>query len=283
MESFVSSESSKKKQQIVIDEEKGLVFSSEKDLLDHFSADIKSLERSFLEWRSQSDFNEEESLKYENNLTDTLDEPDEVWIDDETLPGKTLTIFLKEFESEEEAEDRGLFHVAVTYMTGDIPSFIYLHFPTNDLHLVEKYQVGKLIYDRFIAQAPEGAIEGDALIEEDQLALGLYGAMLKVRVESDIPIERFIEYAQYREASIEDADEIWRSNDSMGNVLVSFVKDLADEGEKGVWYIVVTVEDAPSNSHALLFSFPTNDEGLVERYRHGENLQAEEVIQESSH
>ncbi|NQZ19758.1 MAG: peptidase, partial [Bdellovibrionales bacterium] len=38
-----------------------------------------------------------------------------------------------------------------------------------------------------------------------------------------------------------------------------------------------------TNSHALLFSFPTSDETLVDRYRHGENLQADEVIQESSH
>lgn len=32
-----------------------------------------------------------------------------------------------------------------------------------------------------------------------------------------------------------------------------------------------------------MFSFPTNDESLVDRYRHGENLHAEEVVQESSH
>lgn len=283
MEKLVSSSSSNKKQQIVIDKKNGLVFSSEKELLDYFAEDIKKLEAAFIEWRSSTDLSESDSLGFEDHLTDTLDEPDEVWVDEETLPGKRLTVFLKEFESDEVAEDRGLFHVAVTYMTEDIPSFIYLHFPTNDLNLVEKYQVGKLVYDRFIAQAPEGAIEGDALIEEDPLALGLYGAMLKVRSETDIPVEHFIEYAQYRESSIEEADEIWRNNDTMGNVLVSFVKDLSDEGEKGIFYIVVTVEDAPSNSHALLFSFPTSDEGLVDRYRHGENLQAEEVIQESSH
>ena len=81
--------------------------------------------------------------------------------------------------------------------------------------------------------------------------------------------------------ALEDADEIWRSSDSLGNVLVSFIKEFGDEEEFS--YIVVTVEDAPSGSHALLFSFPTRDRGLVDRYRHGENLQAEEVVQESSH
>jgi hypothetical protein len=45
----------------------------------------------------------------------------------------------------------------------------------------------------------------------------------------------------------------------------------------------VTIEDTPSSSHALLFSFPTTDENLIGRYRHGENMQAEEVVQEASH
>ena len=107
--------------------------------------------------------------------------------------------------------------------------------------------------------------------------------MIKVRGESDIKEETFADYANLREETIEQPDEIWRSNDSMGNVLVSFIRDFPDEGETGIHYIVVTIEDMPSNSHALLFSFPTTDENLIGRYRHGENLQAEEVVQEASH
>ena len=56
-----------------------------------------------------------------------------------------------------------------------------------------------------------------------------------------------------------------------------------DGSSEPIFYISVTLEDSGTNSHALLFSFPTNDESLVERYRHRENLQADEVIQESSH
>ena len=80
----------------------------------------------------------------------------------------------------------------------------------------------------------------------------------------------------------QDADEIWRTNDTMGNILVSFIKDFSDH-DRGLTYIVVTVEDTPSNSHALLFSFPTKDSALADRYRHGESLHADEVVQESSH
>jgi len=42
-------------------------------------------------------------------------------------------------------------------------------------------------------------------------------------------------------------------------------------------YVVVTQEDDNSNVHALLFSFPTTDKTLVDRYRQGEYLQPEEV------
>ena len=130
-----------------------------------------------------------------------------------------------------------------------------------------------------------GGIEGDALSEGDDLALGLYKAMLIVRSTSDIEESLFQNYAELREETIEEADEIWRNTTSNGYTLVTFIKDFsrAEEGAEHLYYMAVTLEDEGTNSHALLFSFPSNDENLVDRYRHGENLQAEEVIQESSH
>jgi hypothetical protein len=47
--------------------------------------------------------------------------------------------------------------------------------------------------------------------------------------------------------------------------------------------MVVTEEDTEAQVNSLLFSFPTKDETLVDRYRQGENLEAEEVATESSH
>ena len=107
--------------------------------------------------------------------------------------------------------------------------------------------------------------------------------MLTVRSERDVEEAKFRESEEMRETTIEEADEIWRTNDLSGNILVSFIKDFSDEVAGELWYIVVTIEDTPSSSHALLFSFPTRDRNLVDRYRHGENLQAEEVTQEASH
>lgn len=274
----------KSSSQIVINEAEGLVFTNEDDLYNHFIKEIETLEAEFLSHRSDNDFSEEEFTEHETNLTTLLDEPDEVWLDKSTVEGSDLYIYIKWMNPSEDENEVAIYHVAVCYLTGDVPTFVYLHFPTKDDSLVERYRRGELIFDRSLLNIPIGAIEGDALTENDELATGLFDAMLTLRSEKDLSESEFQHFADLRENTLEEADEIWRSTDSMGNVLVSFVKEFHDiEGFESLYYIVVTLEDTPSNSHALLFSFPTTDKSLVERYRHGENLQAEEVVQEASH
>jgi len=261
-------------QPIVIDEAHGLVFSDEQDLYSHFEAEIHELEREFFTLRQQNDVSEKEFKKYDNHLDILLDDPDEVWEDTQSLAKQRIFIYIKKF-------DESISHVAACYLTESTPSFVYLHFPTSDEALVERYRRGHLVFRRPAHDVPMGAIDGDALHEGDDLATGLYRAMMLLRSERDLAEHDFLDYSDCREETLEDADEIWRNRDSLGNVLVSFIKEFSDEEE--FYYVVVTVEDAPSGSHALLFSFPTRDKGLVDRYRHGENLQAEEVVQESSH
>lgn len=272
----MSRSSKKKSQNIIIDESRGLVFNSEQELYAHFASEIDTLEKEFFNLRqADDDVSEAEFAQYDPQLEDLLDDPDEVWEDSETVNGQRIFIYLRRFENE-------ISHIAACYLTESTPSFVYLHFPTRNEALLEKYRRGQMVFQRAHADAPAGAIDGDALHEGDELAMGLYKAMLMLRSDKDIPEEQFHDHAERREISLEEADEIWRSDDSQGNVLVSFIKEFGEE-EDEVFYVVVTVEDAPSGSHALLFSFPTRDKGLVDRYRHGENLQAEEVVQESSH
>ncbi|MCB0342847.1 MAG: peptidase [Pseudobdellovibrionaceae bacterium] len=271
----------KSEDMIVVDEEKDLKFSTEEELFGYFEKDVVKLEEEYFQLRSSNDLDDKDFARYEKNLVRLLEDPDEVWEDESSLPDKKVFIYLREFDSPN--EDEALFHVAVAYMAGDMPSFIYLHFPTRDIRLAEHYQRGEIVYDRILENASPGALDGDALLEGEPLASGLYEAMLKVRSDHDIREEEFREFAHLREEAIEEADEIWRNNDSMGNVLVTFIKEFHEEGPGAIYYVVVTLEDTPSNSHALLFSFPTTDEGLLDRYRHGENLQADEVVQEASH
>jgi hypothetical protein len=259
---------------IIIDESHGLIFKSEEDLYAHFENEIQTLEQEFYSLREKDDVSEFDFERFDKHLDRLLDDPDEVWEDSGTLNEQRMFIYIRRF-------DDNLFHVAACYLTDSTPSFVYLHFPTRDEELVNQYRRGAMVFQRQPKDTLPGAVEGDALYEADELAVGLYKAMLLLRSDKDIREDHFVDYSDCREETLEEADEIWRSGDSVGNVLVSFIKEFNDEEE--FFYIVVTVEDSPSNSHALLFSFPTRDRGLVDRYRHGENLQAEEVVQESSH
>lgn len=270
------------KEYIVVDEPAGLIFENEEDLYGYFQNGIDKLEQEYSSLRAPEDFNDEEQIERENYLETTLDEPDEVWMDEKTMEDFPIYHYIKKFD--EGAE--GFTYIASAYVSSEeeIPTFVFIHFPTKDSRLVQNYQRGELVYDQAFAEVADGAVEGDALGEGDPLAMGLYLAMVRLRSEKDIPQEKFQDFAELREDTIENADEIWRKNDLDGNVLVSFIKEFPDhEVSSDLAYIAVTQEDESSNVHSLLFSFPTTDRTLVDRYRQGENLQAEDVSQESAH
>jgi len=272
----------KEKEFIVIDEAQGLIFENEADLFGYFEDSINALEDEYQSVRSEEDYSDEEQLELESYLESLLDEPDEIWQDNQTFEDMTIHHFIRSFE----VGDQVFHYIAVAYVTADdsYPSFVFIHFPTKDLRVLQNYQRGELVYDKKYEYVQDGALDGDALGEGDPLSMGLYIAMMKVRGDKDIAQEKFKDFADLREDTIENADEIWRKNDLDGNVLVTFIKEYPDhETTKELSYIVITQEDDSSNVHSLLFSFPTNDSTLVDRYRQGENLQAEEVVQESSH
>lgn len=266
---------------IAVDEAAGLIFESEEAMYGYFQTAIDKLESEYSELRTEEDFSDEEQIEKEHYLEVTLDEPDEIWMDEKTSAEFPIFHFIKEIVEGMES----FRYVASTYMTkeDELPSFVFLHFPSKDSRVWLKFQKGDKVYDHNFEEVFEGSVEGDSMGEGDPLAVGLFQAMMKVRGDKDIPQDKFQEFAELREDTIEGADEIWRKVDTEGNVLVSFIREFPDHESGEVTYIAVTQEDESSNVHSLLFSFPTTDETLVDRYRQGENLQAEEISQESSH
>ncbi|MCE3009364.1 MAG: peptidase [Proteobacteria bacterium] len=269
------------KKEIVIDRSAGLVFKSDKDLYEFFGPHIAQLEAEYdgFSREIKDDLREEELENINETLDLTLDEPAEIWHDAKTLKEFPIFHFIRPLE------DLQAYHVAVTYVSDeDEPTFIFFHFVSRNLDLVSRYRRGDLVYDRTFEEVSFGAIDGDSLSEGDPLSMGLFLSMLKLRSESDVSFEQFQNLGnELREETIESADEIWRTSAHDGQTLVTFIKEFPDHGFKDLHYIAVTAEDSNSAVHTLLFSFPTNDETLIERYRHGENLQADEVVQESSH
>lgn len=265
---------------IIIDKKAGLVFNSEKELLEHFRPQIELFEKEFRGHRDPRDFSDKDLEEFDDELDLTVDKPDQIWADKDSVPGTTIFHFHRSFES----EGVEYFYVVVCLLdSDDVPAFVFLHFATKFRGLLEKFQRGELVYDKVYDEFEPAGIEGDALMEGDSLALGLFAAMMKIRSGQDIPLEKFQDYAELREETVSSPDEIWKSNDMMGNNLVTFIREFPDHPTGDLSYVVVTHEDEGANVHSLLFSFPSNDESLLDRYRHGENLQAEEVQQESSH
>ncbi|RYZ89776.1 MAG: peptidase, partial [Proteobacteria bacterium] len=243
--SRATKKSTPEKEFIVVDEAAGLIFENEADLFGYFADSIQALEDEYQALRSEEDYNDEEQLDLGNYLETTLDEPDEVWQDTETFEDMEIHHFIRTF-------DVGgvVFHyIAVAYVTPDdsYPSFVFIHFPTKDSRLQQNYQRGEIIFDKKYEYVRDGAIEGDALGEGDPLSMGLYTAMMKVRGEKDIVQEKFQEYSELREDTIESADEIWRKNDMDGNILVTFIREYPDHDTKDLSYVVVTQEDSTTN------------------------------------
>jgi hypothetical protein len=272
----------KEKELIVIDDKSGLIFESEKDLYAYFAKAIEQLDQEYSDSRAKDDYTDTQQLELEEEMELTLDEPDEVWKEKRESFDFSVYYYIRKITQ----KDESFFHYVVACYVSEedqMPTFVLTHFPTKNPEMVENYRKADLVYDRQFEKYLDGALEGDSLSEGDPLALGLYSSMIKLRNEKDILQPQFKEFAALREDTIESADEIWRTNDLDGNILVYFIKEYPDHEIKNLTYVAVTQEDENSNVHALLFSFPTTDETLVDRYRHGENLQAEEVTQESSH
>jgi len=276
---YQCSKSTTEESAFVINEENDLVFCSEECLQAHFAPQIETLAKELEQHHPKDDISEKKYEAYADCLDQLLEQPSEIWEDTETFSDITVHNFIGEFQVEEET----IYYLAVVYLTGDTPSFVFLHFPTRDVKLVEIYRRGRLIFDRSQAEIEIDASESDALSEGDELAKGLYQAMMRLRNGQDISEEDFSDYLKFRQETIEAGDEMWRSTDLQGNTLVTFIREFSSEDIGDLFYIVVTVEDVVSGSHFILFSFPTRDGNLVDRYRHGQNLESDGLVRQESH
>ena len=273
--------STKDEDLIVIDESKGLIFENEDSLFAYFEPAIEKIELEYESNFQETDFDQDEQKKLEITLDETLDQPDQIWKDESFTSEFPVYYFIKKVAG----RDGDFDYIAVCYMDQDehIPTFVLSHFPTKDANLAKHYKRTELIYDILLEDVRDASVDGDALGDGDELAMGLFQSMMVLRTEKDITQDHFLNYANLREECIEHPDEIWKKTDSEGHGLVTFIKEFSEHETKNLYYVSVTLEDSQTQVHTLLFSFPSTDETLVDRYRQGENLQAEEVTQESSH
>jgi hypothetical protein len=247
---------------VLVDEHNDLVFCDDNCVHEYFEAEINNLEMEHIKFRSDTDIPLKDFSKYEHFLSMVLNEPDEIWEGEAREEDAPLSFYIGEFFHEKER----VYYVAVVYATDEKPSFVYMHFPTTDLALVEKYRRGELVFDE--AQETELQLEDDE-VTEGNIAIELYNEMLENRSEVDIDPEDFGSYGELKLATVEKPEEIWKRIDDSGNTFVIYIAHHQRESEE-MAYVVVAVEDELVGGAVPIFGFPTLDQKLLDRFRVGE-------------
>jgi hypothetical protein len=248
---------------MLIDDHNDLIFCDDQCLREHFEEEIEHLESEHIKLRSENDIPLKDFKNYEEFLPMLLNEPDEIWQIDTTETEDGLSFFIGEFFHEKEH----IFYVAAAYRTEERPAFVYMHFPTRDRLLVEKYRRGELVYD---GEEIDDALDDDELTEGN-IAIEIYNEMLENRSDIDIDAEDFGAYADLKLATVDKPEEIWRRIDDSGNTFVIYIAHYQRDSED-VAYVVVAVEDELTDSAVPIFGFPTLDQKLLDRFRTGEMI-----------
>jgi hypothetical protein len=248
---------------VLVDDDNDLIFCQDSCVKEHFDSDIERLEDEHIALRGSTDIPLEDFAKYENFLPLVLNEPDEIW-EIEAEDEAPLAFYIGEFLHENET----IFYVAAVYLTAERPSFVYIHFPTRDTKLVEQYRRGELIFDE--SSSEETSDEPD-LMEEEGIGFELYSEMIEHRSDNDIDEEEFPRFISLRQPTIESPEEVWRNVDEEGNAILTFIAHHNFESQI-IAYVAVTLEDEVSQETIPIFSFPTVDTKLLERFRTGELL-----------
>jgi hypothetical protein len=250
---------------LVLDPHNEVIFCGEACLKENFESEIDRLQREHLARRSDKDIPPAHFSKYQSYLELVLTEPDEVWeqATDEDAP--PVSFFIGEYLHEEAP----VFYIAGAYYAEEKPAFVYIHFPTNDVELVQIYRSGTLVYDGLENQSDE-IFE----ISEDSEAFELYREMIDHRSDTDVDLDEFSHFDELKLKTVDKPDEIWKRIDDSGNTFIIFIAHFTREQEP-VAYVVVTMDDEISDTTIPLFGFPTTDQKLLDRFRVGEKVLTE--------
>jgi hypothetical protein len=91
--------------------------------------------------------------------------------------------------------------------------------------------------------------------------------MLRHRETSDIPQGEFEEYVHLVDQTIENPDEVWELQDEGDNPILTLIS----QHEENLHYVVICTFEATESQESwrVIYSFPTREASLVQRYRRG--------------
>lgn len=271
---------------LFVEKEIGRCFCSEDCIREYFQPTVELMQEELGKVRSQGDFTEAEASRMAQYRLLTLQDPDEVWLED-TDSGERRFTFISHFRH----GDEPFSYVVVCLTIDGEPSFIFLNFPTRDQELVTAYRRGRDLRVNDEVREEEEGLEvalpvappplaaaaepvRKAMSDPDSLSEWerLYA---EARQPGDVPVEDFAMFAEYVEPTIDDPEEIWSFRDDEGNPWVTFIANYSEEegGPSAFRMIVVCQPTKEEGKRALdvVFAFPTLDAALAQRFRRGLN------------
>jgi hypothetical protein len=239
---------------LFVEEELGRVFCSEDCIADYFQPEITQLEKEYLRLRPKSDLTAEERESVAHYRWMTLQEPEEIWLQE--IEGDKRYTFISSFEHGGER----LWCIAITLCLRGEPSFLFIAFPTRSEALVEAFRKGEQI-----DEIPKGS----------ELPIGQEAQNTPYLTQD---IDSFLE------PTLQSPDELWkiRSGDDGEPDLYHFIK-FFQTAEGPAWFILIAEDNGDSTSDQVEIKeyFLTSDPKVVEEHRKG-SLELDSLEESSS-
>lgn len=251
---------------VYVEESANRYFCSEKCIRAYYDPMAEHYRKEMLAIRDPHDISESEFAEYESYAPLCLSNPDEVW-EDTTEFGEVISYHIAAFTNE-----GGKFtYVVACFCLEDEPTYILTSFPTRDKKLVEEFRRGeKLEFAEGDQEVPEPEVS--PVLADDFLARqgnAIEEEMLRHRSAEDVPSSEFEDFVHLVDQTIENPDEVWELQDEGDNPLLTLIS----QHEEHLYYVVICAIDASQEQQEnwrVIYSFPTRDQSLVQRYRRGQ-------------
>lgn len=278
-----------KVQNLLFVEESKRGFCSENCIVEFFSPYMEVFDQEELEFRHMVGLESSEvgAEIFQNKeiFDQVLYLPSEIWYEKNEIQEEYYTHILNFGDSKE------LFYIIVcSYFEGE-PSFVFFKTVTKSQDLVNKYRKLKRMDDKIVqseidshssAQSKVVVEEEEGLedinlpaefVEDLELKKSEYLAdFIEKRQNTDIALEKFLEYDQYLNFTLEDADEEYLREDDSGDEVMTFIKSFQMQG-KSFFYIACCIKlTLPQNREKVMIpilAFPSTDHELYTFYAVG--------------
>lgn len=279
-----------KVQNLLFVEESKRGFCSENCIVEFFSPYMEVFDHEELEFRHMAALESSEvgvEIFQNRDIFDqVLYSPTEIWYEKNEIQEEYYTHILNFGDNNE------LYYIIIcSYFEGE-PSFVFFKSVTRSEKLVNMYRKLKRMDDKIMnsdtnlesfSEEVEGEENDEALdeinlpaelVEDLELKKSEYLAdFIQRRKDDDIEIEKFLEYDQFLNLTLEDPDEEYLQEDDSGDEIHTFIKSFQMNG-KSFFYIAccvkLTLSSMTEKVMIPVLTFPSIDSDLYKFYAVGE-------------